>query len=306
MALASDPFDLLSGFRAWCEHSRHLADKTTDAYAQDVRPFLTFLPGHMGYDLSAELFSALTARDIRAFLTHRRRTDGLDAPSISRTLSSLRAFFRFLSERAGVENNQIDLVRGPRRKRTLPRPLSEPDAKTLIEDVDLEVSEPWVAARDTAVLTLLYGAGLRISEALSLTGEALPAPERLRIEGKGGKVRLVPLLPVAREAINAYGAICPHALTREGALFRGVRGGPLNPRLVQKLVEHLRHRLNLPDTTTPHALRHSFATHLLANGANLRAIQSLLGHASLSTTQVYTGVDTTRLKSVHAAAHPRG
>ncbi|MEO1472967.1 MAG: tyrosine-type recombinase/integrase, partial [Pseudomonadota bacterium] len=184
-------------------------------------------------------------------------------------------------------------------------PVSRPAAKDLIAEAEARANEAWIGARDAAVLSLLYGAGLRISEALGLTGADVPMPDRLRITGKGGKVRLVPLLPAVRDAVDAYAAVCPFALTGTSALFRGAKGGPLSPRIIQGLVQHLRGALGLPDTATPHALRHAFATHLLENGADLRSIQTLLGHASLSTTQVYTGVDSERLRAVHSAAHPR-
>nr|MCU0731446.1 tyrosine recombinase XerC [Hyphomonas sp.] len=249
--------------------------------------------------------TGLKARDIRAYLAARRR-DGLSDASIARLLSSIKALYRWISRAHGLENAEIGYLQGPRRAPHLPRPVSIEAAKDILHEAETEPdAEPWIAARDLAVLSLLYGAGLRISEALGLTGADNPAPERLRVTGKGGKVRLVPLIAPVRQAINEYAQLCPYALTKSGALFRGAKGGPLSPRIIQGRMQMLRGLLGLPETATPHALRHAFATHLLANGADLRAIQTLLGHASLSTTQVYTGVDSSRLRAVHAAAHPR-
>ena len=225
-------------------------------------------------------------------------------------LSVLRGFFRFLERRGLVKNDSLRLLRGPRLPRSVPKPLSVGDAIDTLDRVDLveaDEAPPWIAARDAAVLSLLYGCGLRLSEALDLTPRQAPRPGMavLRVIGKGSKERVVPLLPAVIEAVEAYRAACPFALAPDGAFFLGVRGGPLNPRLVQKLMERLRYRLGLPDTATPHALRHSFATHLLAGGGDLRAIQELLGHASLSTTQRYTAVDAEKLMAIYEKAHPR-
>jgi integrase/recombinase XerC len=282
-----------------------MAVKTVEAYGSDLSAFFGFLRGHLGAEPTLKALGRLKARDIRAYLAARRR-DGLSDASIARLLSSIKALYRWLSRAHGIENAEIGYLQGPRRTPRLPRPVSIEAAKDILHEADTEPdADPWVAARDVAVLSLLYGGGLRISEALSLTGAHLPAPERLRITGKGGKVRIVPLIAPVREAIDAYAKLCPYALTRSGALFRGARGGPLSPRIIQARMQMLRGVLGLPETATPHALRHAFATHLLGNGADLRAIQSLLGHASLSTTQVYTAVDSSRLRAVHAAAHPR-
>ena len=282
-----------------------MAGRTVDAYGSDLAGFLGFVTGHTGIVPSPKHLAGLKARDIRAFLAA-RRNEGLSDASIARLLSSIKALYRWLDRAHGLPNAEVDYLQGPARPQRLPRPVSAPAAKDMIETAEQMPDETWIGARDAAVLSLLYGAGLRISEALSLTGGDLPAPERLRVKGKGGKVRIVPLIPPVRDAIKAYADICPFVLTRSNALFRGVKGGPLNPRIVQRAVQQLRGALGLPDTATPHALRHAFATHLLAEGADLRAIQTLLGHASLSTTQVYTGVDSARLRKVHAAAHPRG
>jgi integrase/recombinase XerC len=297
--------DVLPAFISHLANERRMAAKTVDAYGSDLAMFFGFLRGHLGHEPTLKALACLKARDIRAYLAARRR-DGLSDASIARLLSSIKALYRWMSRAHGLENAEIGYLQGPRRTPRLPRPVSIEAAKDILHEAETEPdSEPWIAARDLAVLSLLYGAGLRISEALGLTGADSPAPERLRVSGKGGKVRLVPLIAPVRQAINEYAQLCPYALTKSGALFRGAKGGPLSPRIIQGRMQMLRGLLGLPETATPHALRHSFATHLLSNGADLRAIQTLLGHASLSTTQVYTGVDSSRLRAVHAAAHPR-
>jgi len=220
-------------------------------------------------------------------------------------LSAVKTFYRWLAQREGFDATAVLSTRAPKFQKKLPRALSEDAAKSVLETVEMQSLTPWVAARDTAVVTLLYGCGLRISEALGLTGADLPLTEVLRIYGKGNKERIVPVLPAARNAVSAYLELCPFEMTQDEAIFRGVRGGPLNPRAIQKVLENTRLQLGLPATATPHAMRHSFATHLLSAGGDLRAIQELLGHASLSTTQTYTAVDTARLMEVYAKAHPR-
>ncbi|MEL7480475.1 MAG: tyrosine recombinase XerC [Pseudomonadota bacterium] len=298
--------DLLSAFLAHLEDERRMAAKTVEAYGADLSGFLGFLAGHTGETVGVSTLAELTARDIRAYLASRRR-DGLADASIARLLSSIKALYRWLDRAHGIANAEIAFLQGPKRPARLPRPVSVDAARDMIAAAEDDPDkDTWIGARDAAVLSLLYGAGLRISEALSLLGRDVPLGERLRIVGKGGKVRILPILPAVRDAVGDYAARCPYALGRSDPLFRGARGGPLNPRIIQGLVQSLRSQLGLPQTATPHALRHAFATHLLANGADLRAIQTLLGHASLSTTQVYTGVDATKLKQVHAAAHPRG
>ncbi len=296
--------DILPAFTDYLRLERRMADKTIEAYQSDISGFFGFLMQYEGAAPDMKMLGALKARNIRAFLAARRR-EGLSDASIARLLSSIKALYRWLERTHGVENADIGYLRGPKRTPRLPRPVSAEAASDMIERADLD-EEPWIAARDKAVLTLLYGAGLRISEALALCGADLPAPQALRVKGKGGKVRIVPLIPAVRKAIDAYAACCPYTLTKAGALFRGAKGGPLNARIVQRLVQRLRSELGLPETATPHALRHAFATHLLAGGADLRAIQTLLGHASLSTTQIYTGVDAERLRDVVKEAHPRG
>jgi integrase/recombinase XerC len=296
---------LLTDFLCHLQNERRLAANTVEAYGSDLAIFLAFLRAHLGREPDAGALGSLRAGDIRAFLAARRR-EGLTDASIARTLSAIKTLYGWLSRSRGIENAEVRFLRGPKRARRLPRPVSVDAARDLLDEAGgLASAEPWIEARNAAVLCLLYGAGLRISEALSLTGAHLPAPEVLRITGKGGKVRHVPLIRPVREALSLYARLCPYALKRDSALFRGARGGPLSPRIIQRLIEDLRGLLGLPATATPHALRHAFATHLLANGADLRSIQTLLGHASLSTTQIYTAVDTERLRSVFAAAHPR-
>ena len=246
---------------------------------------------------------SLQASDLRAFLAQ-RRGEGLGPASAARELSGVRAFLKYAAEQDGSVA-QLPRTRAPRRPRTLPRPASPEDAMGLAENAAEAASQPWIGARDLAILLLLYGAGLRVAEALSLTVRALPIGSTLRVTGKRSKTRIVPVVPAIREAIDEYVRSCPYPLSGDGPLFVGARGGPLNPDLVRRAVAAARRRLGLPDSLTPHALRHSFATHLLARGADLRALQELLGHASLSSTQIYTAVDAARLLDVYRHAHPR-
>lgn len=298
----------LQEFSIWLETERRASAKTIEAYQRDVGHFINFLVGHLGGEPGLADLRKLSRHDVVAWLARRRSEDHLAASSRARAASSLRAFFRFLDRRLDSPNARAMMFESPRRPHRLPRPLPETLASQAIDlaaEGDGGEDAPWILARDAALLALLYGAGLRLSEALALRGRDVPAPETLRVYGKGGKVRLVPLIRAVREAVNDYARMCPYPAGRDEQIFRGARGGPLNPRLVQRLMEGLRARLNLPETATPHALRHSFATHLLANGGDLRSIQALLGHASLSTTQIYTGVDAARLVKAHAEAHPR-
>ena len=291
----------------WLAHKRALggaAENTITAYARDVSGFLTFMAQHKGGAFGPNALSALTQSDLRSWMAAERARD-LSARSLARSLSAVKGFVAYVSERDGGEATTTLSARGPKFRRKLPRPLSVEAAIAVMTQVGEQGQQDWIAARDMAVVTLLYGCGLRISEALGLTGAAHPLPETLRIIGKGGRERLVPVLPAARQAVAHYAHLCPYDLDRTGPLFRGSRGGPLNPRLIAKVMEQVRNQLGLPATATPHALRHSFATHLLSAGGDLRAIQELLGHASLSTTQAYTAVDTARLMEVYAAAHPR-
>jgi integrase/recombinase XerC len=278
--------------------------KTVEAYRADVAGFLGFLAHHHAGAGGVATIARLTVSDLRAFMAAERGR-GTSARSLARRLSAVRGFVGWLGQREGFDPTAALSARGPRLKPRLPRPLSPESARQVIAAVEVEPAEPWIAARDAAVVTLLYGLGLRIAEALSLTGADAALPQVLRITGKGGKERIVPVLPAARAAVADYARLCPHPLPKDRPLFRGVRGGPLNPRLVQRAMERARHSLGLPATATPHALRHSFATHLLAAGGDLRAIQELLGHASLSTTQGYTAVEASRLLEVYDRAHPR-
>ena len=291
----------------WLDHLRALDGapaNTLKAYAADVSGFLRFLTAHRGQMEGVSVLANLPQTDLRAWMAA-ERTRGVSARSLARSLSAVRGFTGWLAEREGFDASTLLSARGPKYRRKLPRPLTEDAAFAVIDLMGEQPVEPWVAARDAAVATLLYGCGLRISEALGLTGAAHPLPDTLRITGKGNKQRLVPVLPVARAAVATYVRLCPHDLTGPLPLFRGVRGGPLNPRLIALAMEKARAQLGLPATATPHALRHSFATHLLSAGGDLRAIQELLGHASLSTTQAYTAVDAARLMEVYDKTHPR-
>lgn len=300
--------DVMAEQKRWLARlagERRLSALTTSAYERDLRQFLSFMTRHLGGPPALADLADLRPLDLRAFMAERRR-EGAGARTLGRGLAGIRSFLRHL-ERKGLANAAgAAATRAPRQPKSLPKPLSARDARRVV-DTDLQLAEePWIAARNAAVLTLLYGCGLRISEALSLTRGDLPqAGDTLRITGKGGKTRIVPLLPVALQAIEAYLDLVPYALASDAPMFRGARGGPLQPAIVQKEMRRLRAALDLPDTATPHALRHSFATHLLAGGGDLRTIQELLGHASLSTTQVYTGVDTSRLLDIYDRAHPR-
>jgi integrase/recombinase XerC len=295
---------------AWLEHLAHerrLSPRTLEAYGHIGRLYVAFLERHRGGPQTLADLGAVTAAEVRAHLAERRSGDRpLNARSLSQTLAAIRGFHVFLDRRCGVAAPQLALVRGPRVKPSLPRPVTEDQARGLLHEPEADPdAAPWEAARDRAVLTLLYGCGLRISEALSLKRADAPLPDALRITGKGDKMRLAPVLPQVREAVDAYLALQPFVLEADQPLFRAKRGGALSPRQVQATVQRLRGRLGLPPSTTPHALRHSFATHLLGAGADLRSIQELLGHASLSTTQKYTQVDAARLLAAYADAHPR-
>lgn len=293
----------------WIAHlrdERRFAENSVEAYERDVAAFLGFLSGHLGGEPSVRDLAELEPRDLRAYLAYRRQgLDALSDRSISRALAAIRSFYRYLERRHGVANARLALVRGPKLKATLPRPVSEAAARNLISEAGDAAAQEWIGARDAALMTLLYAAGLRISEALALTGADMPLPEALRVVGKGGKERIVPLLAAAREAVERYAELCPYALTEDAPLFRASRGGAMSPRMAQAVMATLRGRLGLPSSATPHALRHAFATHLLANGGDLRAIQDLLGHESLSTTQRYTSVEAKKILQLYRRAHPR-
>jgi integrase/recombinase XerC len=282
---------------------RRLAPKTLEAYRRDVGQFLNFLGLHTGGAVSVATLADMRAADLRAFMAQ-RRNDGVEARSLARGLSAIKSFFRFLEREGVVSTEALNTIRTPRTKKSLPKALTVREAKGAIATAGEDDERPWVGARDMAVLSLCYGAGLRISEALSLSRADLEGPV-LRITGKGGKTRMVPLIDPVRQAVAAYLELCPFPLTPSQKLFRGIKGGELSPRLIQLRVVQLRGALGLPPSATPPALRHSFATHLLGRGGDLRAIQELLGHASLSTTQIYTAVDTERLLDAYRAAHPR-
>lgn len=293
----------------WLEHLAHerrASPRTLEAYGFAVSRYITFLESHRGETASLGSLSEVTPGEVRAWLAHLRQGDRPLSPrSLSQALSAMRTFHRFLDRRLDTPNAAIALVRGPRVRPGAPRPVSEDQARGILAEPSLDSDrEPWESSRDEAVLTLLYGCGLRISEALSLTRADAPLAGELRIVGKGSKTRIVPVLPQVRAAVDAYLADLPFVLSPNEALFRAKRGGPLSPRHVQATVQILRGRLGLPDSATPHALRHSFATHLLGAGADLRSIQELLGHASLSTTQRYTDVDAARLLDAYSKAHP--
>ena len=280
------------------------AANTTEAYHRDVARYLKFLSNHRGGAEGMTSIAATSQSDLRAWMAAERGR-GLSARSLARALSAVKGFTAWAADRAGIDATTALSARGPKFRRKLPRPLSEDGAVAVLTSIGDDAREDWIAARNTAVVTLLYGLGLRISEALSLTGADHPLPSVLRITGKGEKTRIVPVIPAAAEAVSVYVALCPYDLLPGTPLFRGARGGPVNPRLIQSAMERARLRLGLPATATPHALRHSFATHLLSAGGDLRAIQELLGHASLSTTQAYTAVDAARLMEVYEKAHPR-
>jgi len=310
LGLMGTPYvrEAVQGWLDYITIERQLADHTSEAYARDVSQFLAFLASHLNRLPDMQQLLALSARDIRAFLAARRAA-GVGSRSLARTLSALRMFYRFLERRGFGKNDAVRAVALPKLPHSVPKPLTAAKATALVGGADImgaDVPE-WIAARDTAVLTLLYGSGLRISEALSLTRKEAPIKGRdmLRVLGKGDKTRVVPVLPVAREAVERYLALCPVKLGPDDPLFIGARGKQLSPRLIQLLIAKARGALGLPDTATPHALRHSFATHLLGAGVDLRAIQELLGHASLSTTQGYTEVDRAHLLKIYEQSHPR-
>jgi integrase/recombinase XerC len=283
---------------------RGLSPRTLTAYRRDVAGYLRFLAQHEGGPMGAAALAGVATGDMRAWMA-RERGRGLSARSMARALSAVKSFHAWLAEARGLVAPAVTATRGPRVKARLPRPVAAEAARELIATVEAQSLEPWVAARDVAVVTLLYGCGLRISEALGLRQGDAPLAESLRIRGKGGRERMVPVLPAVRAAIEAYRELCPYRPGPAAPLFLGARGGALNPRLVQKAMAAARMQIGLPATATPHALRHSFATHLLEAGGDLRSIQELLGHASLATTQVYTGVDQVRLMEAYAAAHPK-
>lgn len=306
MLIASDIRVLVDDWLATLSSERRLSPKTVEAYARDVAQFVAFLRCYDGEEPDTARLGSLKPADIRAFLAARRR-EGVESRSLMRQLAGLRSFFRHLEQSRPGAAAAFIAIRGARLPKGLPKPIV-PSAARALADQDIRAGdprEPWILARDAAVMGLLYGCGLRIAEALSLTPRQVSGVETLVILGKGNKTRMVPLLAQVQRLIDAYRAQCPYDLPADAPLFRGAKGGPLSPRIIQLVMERLRGALDLPDTATPHALRHSFATHLLARGGDLRTIQELLGHASLSTTQIYTQVDTAQLMAAYRAAHPR-
>lgn len=280
------------------------SENTVAAYQRDLTDFLVFMTLHKGGPQGLSPLLELGVSDMRSWMAQ-ARSSGIAPRSLARKLSSVKSFYRWLAEREGCDPTAVLATRAPKFQAKLPRPLSEDAAKNVIDTVAFQSQEDWIGARDIAVITLLYGCGLRISEALGLTGKDVPLPETLRIVGKGGKERIVPVIAAAQQSVSRYIRLCPHTLSEDDPLFRGVRGGALNPRQVQKVMQQTRQQLGLPATATPHAMRHSFASHLLSAGGDLRAIQELLGHASLSTTQAYTQVDAARLMEVYNKTHPK-
>jgi integrase/recombinase XerC len=300
-AAADDLRAAIGLWSAWLAGERRASAHTIAAYGRDLAAFLDFLTEHLGAVPGLAAVDGLRPADFRAYLS-RRAGDGVERSSLARNLSVLRNFVRFLQRRGFAATTALTALRSPKLPPGVPKPLSVEDAAAVVGE---PVQASWQKIRDTAVLVLLYGCGLRLSEALSLTRAEAPLGEALTVTGKGGKTRQLPVLPAVREAVANYLAACPFASSADEPLFVGARGGPLNPRIVQLLMAAVRKSLGLPDTATPHSLRHSFATHLLGAGGDLRAIQELLGHASLSTTQRYTAVDTERLLAIYDDAHPR-
>ena len=291
---------LICDWDAHLAHEKRRSEHTRRAYIATAERFCAFLSSHRGGAVDAAMLASLTPNDLRSYLAERRAA-GLGNASAARELSALRTFLRFI----GGSNASVPQMRGPRVKKGLPRPVSPAEAMQLAQDVEDNAREGWVGARDFALLLLLYGAGLRIGEALSLTGAALPLGDTLRVTGKRNKTRIVPILPAVANAVSRYVAACPWPIAKDTPLFLGVRGGPLQPGVVRASVRSARRALGLSERATPHALRHSFATHLLAGGADLRSLQELLGHSSLASTQVYTAVDAAHLLDIYRSAHPR-
>ena len=303
-AAADDLRAAVGLWMGWLAAERRASAHTVAAYGRDLALFLDFLTEHLGELPSLAAIDRLRPADFRAYLA--RRVQGrAERSSLARALSVLRGFVRFLHRRGLASTNALAALRSPRRRASVPKPLTVEDATATVDVVGDFASSGWQGKRDIAILTLLYGCGLRLAEALGLSRSEAPLSETLVVTGKGRKQRLLPVLPVVRAAVADYLAACPHTPAADGPLFVGARGGPLNPRLVQRRMAEVRRCLGLPESATPHALRHSFATHLLGAGGDLRAIQELLGHASLSTTQRYTSVETERLLAIYDAAHPR-
>ncbi len=304
LSLPGDVRDAIADWRQWLSAERRASDHTTENYLADLYAFLGFVREHRGDTPDIAVLLQLNPRDFRSWLA-RRSMDGMAKSSTARALSSLRNFYRFLDRTGRGQNAAVNSIRNPKLPQSVPKPLSPADAMAVLDNAGAWQDEPWLAKRNLALFTLLYGCGLRISEALDLNANQRPTGDSMVITGKGSKQRLVPVLPIVRDAIDDYVRTCPYAPNGNDPLFVGARGGRLVAQVAQREMRKIRGLLNLPDTATPHAMRHSFATHLLAGGGDLRTIQDLLGHASLSTTQRYTSVDTERLMAVYQGTHPR-
>ena len=303
-AIAIDCKEAVVSWSIWLENQRRLSPNTRTAYLHDLEVFLVFLSKHLGQRISLNDIENVTLTDFRSFITE-IQMKGLSKSSTARTISTIRNFFHYLERELEVTNSHVNRIKSPRTNHSLPKALNVSDAKGSLEASKTLSKIRWVGARDSALIHLLYGCGLRISEALQMNGDIVPFSETITITGKGSKQRLIPVLPSVRDAVEKYRTICPFQIKYDTPLFYGVRGKRLNPAVVQRMMRSLQVTLGLPSTATPHALRHSFGTHLLINGADLRTIQELLGHASLSSTQRYTDVDTEHLLKVHQKAHPR-
>jgi len=304
LPLAADILTAVEKWRGWLRDERRMAVKTVESYSFDLHNLFRFLTAHRGQQINLKMLASLTLTDFRAWLAH-NAGDNIGAASRARAVAGVRNFFRWMDRSGQMHNAAIDLLKMPKTSRRLPRPVTEIQAQDIVALAANAEQEGWLGLRDEALFTLLYGAGLRIGEALSLTRGDIIHKGRLTVTGKGNKQRNVPMLPIVRGAIEKYLASCPYALKPDKSLFVGARGEVLNPAVAQRNLRALRRQLGLPDTVTPHALRHSFATHLLASGADLRSLQELLGHSSLSTTQLYTQVDAQQLSNTYRAAHPR-
>ncbi len=301
--LAADAIDAMERWQAWLRDEKRVSEHTADSYAFDLRNLFRFLNAHRGKQITLSMLAALTLADFRSWLAH-EAAKNVGAASRARAVAGVRNFFRWLDRTGQLHNPAIDLLKLPKTQRRLPRPVSEQEAKSLVS-LASDAQESWLGLRDEALFTLLYGAGLRLGEALSLTRADVEGKDRAVVTGKGSKQRAVPLLPIIQKAANKYLAACPYKISDDAPLFIGARGDRLNPAVAERSLRSLRRQLGLPDSVTPHALRHSFATHLLSSGADLRSLQELLGHSSLSTTQLYTKVDAQQLAGVYRAAHPR-
>ncbi|MBH68505.1 MAG: recombinase XerC [Rhodospirillaceae bacterium] len=299
--------DLGANYRAWqrwVTFERKLSIHTQRAYERDLKMFLIFISEHIGSTVNLTTLQKLSISDFRAYLADCHR-NGLSNGSIARNLSSLRSFFRYISVNNNVQNIAINMITSPKIPHSLPKALTQEEANSVLTDTSNTSNLQWVKARDIAIFYLLYGCGLRIGEVISLNGADMPLSKTIVVDGKGGKQRLIPILPAVQTAVELYLNLCPYNLADDGPAFLGVRGKRLNPGVIQRTMREVRATLQLSDSATPHALRHSFGTHLLINGGDLRSIQELLGHASLSTTQRYTELNSTHLQQVHKNAHPR-